>query len=262
MSRQNYYATRKRRFKQEVNKKFIVNLANTERRLQPRLGGRKLYFLLKKQFDKNGVAIGRDRFFNVLRENKMLVEKKKKKPRTTNSRHCLPVFHNLIQDMKITAPNQVWCSDLTYISTQEGFMYASLITDMHSRKIVGAYIGDSLESFGCITALEKALKDLPVDKKPIHHSDRGTQYCCHEYINRLLDNGLKVSMTEINHCYENAMAERINGILKDEYELDHVFSLKKQAVKVFYEAVEIYNYKRPHLSLDYQFPGQVHSKAA
>ena len=262
MSRQNYYTTRKRRFKQDINEDFIVNLVNAERRLQPRLGGRKLYFLLKKQFDQYSVAIGRDRFFNVLRENEMLIEKKKRKPRTTNSRHSLPVFHNLIQDMDITAPNQVWCSDITYISTQETFMYASLITDMYSRKIVGAYIGDSLESFGCITALKKALKDLPPDKKPVHHSDRGSQYCCHKYVNTLLDNGLKVSMTEINHCYENAMAERVNGILKDEYELDHEFSSKEQAVKAFYEAVEIYNYKRPHLSLDYQFPGQVHNKAA
>jgi putative transposase len=262
MSRQNYYATHKRRLKQNVNENFIINLVNKERSLQPRLGGRKLYFLLKKEFKENGIAIGRDRFFDVLRENGMLIEKKNAKPKTTNSRHCLPVFHNLVQDMAITAPNQAWCSDLTYISTLEGFMYASLITDMHSRKIVGGYIGDSLESFGCISALEKALKVLPQGKKPVHHSDRGTQYCCHAYVNRLLSRGLKVSMTEINHCYENAMAERVNGILKDEYGLDHVFSTKEQAVKAFYEAVEIYNYRRPHLSLDYKFPGQVHNNAA
>jgi len=262
MSRQNFYVTHNRRKRQKIEADLILRFARKERILQPRIGGRKLYFLLREKFKKNNIFIGRDRFFDLLRKNGMLIEKKKTSPKTTNSRHCLPVFRNLVKNMDIKASNEAWCSDLTYIRTIEGFMYASLITDMYSRKIVGAYIGDTLESFGCIMALDSALKDLPNGKKPVHHSDRGTQYCCHEYVHRLLGKGLSISMTEINHCYENAMAERINGILKQEYEMDYVFNTKKQAVKAFYEAVEIYNYRRPHLSLNYKFPGQVHDNAA
>jgi putative transposase len=192
----------------------------------------------------------------------MLIEKKKSTPKTTNSRHCLPVFHNLVKDIEITAPNQVWCSDLTYIRTDENFMYAALITDMYSRKIVGAYIGDSLESIGCLEALDKALSDLPKYKYPIHHSDRGTQYCCHAYFNKLKERKLSVSITEVNHCYENAMAERVNGILKQEYELDSTFKTKKQAETAFYQAIHLYNTRRPHMSLDYCIPAEVHERAA
>jgi putative transposase len=262
MSRQNYYAKRKRRVKEQIEEDLVLTLVKSERRIQSRIGSRKLLFLLKDDLNKNGVYIGRDRFFDLLRNNGLLIEKKKSKPRTTNSRHCLPVFRNLIKDTEITGPNQAWCSDLTYIRTGEGFMYASLITDMHSRKIVGAHIGDSLETYGCIAALDKALSTLPEDRKPIHHSDRGSQYCCHEYVKRLKNKSLPVSMTEINHCYENAMAERVNGILKQEYGLDYVFTTKEQTVKAFYEAIHIYNYRRPHMSLNYRKPAEVHEEAA
>jgi len=203
------------------------------------------------------------RFFNVLRDNKLLVERKKVfTPKTTNSRHSLPVFKNLLYLYEATAPNQIWVSDITYIRTEEGFIYGALITDAYSRKIVGAHAGYTLESEGCIKALKKALNDLPANRYPIHHSDRGCQYCCHEYIRTLTNRFLSVSMTEENHCYENAMAERVNGILKQEYNLDNSVATKKQAVKAFYEAIKIYNNRRPHMSLDYRFPGDVHKEAA
>jgi transposase InsO family protein len=174
----------------------------------------------------------------------------------------LPVFHNLIKDLELAAPNQVWVSDITYIRTGSSFIYVSLITDAYSRKIVGWNAGDTLEAIGCLNALQGALKELPGDCSPIHHSDRSCQYCCHAYVKALKKAGLKTSMTEQNHCYENALAERVNGILKDEYNLFARFTDKKQAIRAIKQALYLYNNKRPHLALDYQFPVQVHEKVA
>lgn len=262
MSRQNYYAARWLRQRRQVDEELIVKLVQRERRMQPRLGGRKLRYLIQPDLDEAGVAIGRDRFFEVLAEQDLLVVRKPGMPRTTNSRHSLPVFHNLLDGNQFTTPNEAWVSDLTYIRTDEGFMYAALITDVVSRKIVGAHIGDSLEAEGCLAALDQALSDLPEGKHPIHHSDRGCQYCCHAYVERLQERGLAISMTEIMHCYENAMAERVNGILKQEYELDRTFRTKAQACKAFEQAVWLYNHRRPHLKLNYRFPADVHKEAA
>lgn len=262
MSRQNYYKDRVSKKEKEIDEELILSLVCKERQIQPRLGGRKVLSIIKKELDAVSISIGRDRFLKLLKNNNLLIEKKKAKPKTTNSRHVLPVFHNEIKNMEITAPNQVWVSDITYIRTREGFMYAALITDMFSRKIVGAHIGDNLETYGCIAALDKALSDLPEGKCPIHHSDRGSQYCCHEYVNRLKDRNMQISMTEANHCYENALAERVNGIIKQEYELDQDFNTKKQAEAVFYQGVYLYNYRRPHLSLKYQIPASIHEKSA
>ncbi len=262
MSRQNYYAARRLRQRREVDEAMVVELVKRERRIQPRLGGRKLLHLVRPELDEAGVGIGRDRFFEVLAEHDLLVVRKPGRPHTTNSRHCLPVFHNLLVGSTFDAPNQAWVSDLTYIRTEEGFLYAALITDVFSRKIVGAHIGDSLEAEGCLAALDKALADLPPEMHPIHHSDRGCQYCCHAYVERLQERDLSISMTEIMHCYENAMAERVNGILKQEYELDSCFRTKAQARKAFKQAVWLYNHRRPHLALNYRFPADVHLDAA
>ena len=262
MSRQNYYAARRLRQRREIDDALIVELVRRERRMQPRLGGRKLLHLLRGDLDEANVNIGRDRFFEVLAKNDLLVVRKPGRPRTTYSRHSLPVFGNLMQDKVCSSPNEAWVSDLTYIRTDEGFLYAALITDAYSRKIVGAHIGDSLEAEGCLAALNQALAELPEDRYPIHHSDRGCQYCCHAYVERLQDRKLQISMTEIMHCYENAMAERVNGILKQEYELDRTFRTKAQAKKAFEQAVWLYNHRRPHLRLDYRFPADVHAEAA
>jgi putative transposase len=262
MSRQNYYAARRLRRRREIDEAMVIELVKRERRLQARMGGRKLLHLVRAELNEAGVQIGRDRFFEVLAEKNLLVVPKPRGPHTTNSRHSLPVFHNLFTGKTFDAPNQAWVSDLTYIRTDEGFLYAALITDAFSRKIVGAHIGQSLEVEGCLAALEKALSELPPGKHPIHHSDRGCQYCSHAYVERLQERELGISMTEVMHCYENAMAERVNGILKQEYELDQTFRTKAQARKAFEQAVWLYNHRRPHLRLDYRFPADVHQEAA
>ena len=262
MSRQNYYAVRCLRQRRQVDEGMIVELVKRERRMQPRLGGRKLLHLLSPELVEAGVDVGRDRFFEVLAEADLLVVPKSGTPHTTNSRHSLPVFSNLLADKDLCAPNEAWVSDLTYIRTDEGMLYAALITDAYSRKIVGAHISDNLEAEGCLRALDQALRELPVGKYPIHHSDRGCQYCCHEYVECLQARGLPISMTQIMHCYENAQAERINGILKQEYALDQTFRTKAQAKVAFEQAVWLYNHRRPHLRLNYRFPADVHAEAA
>lgn len=262
MSRQNYYAARQLRERRQVDEALILELVRRERRVQPRLGGRKLRHLLRADMAEAGVDVGRDRFFELLAEHELLVVPKPGAPHTTNSRHALPVFHNLLEGKVLRAPNEAWVSDLTYIRTDEGFLYAALITDAYSRKIVGAHIGDSLEAEGCLLALDQALGELPEGKRPIHHSDRGCQYCCHEYVGRLQARALPISMTEVMHCYENALAERVNGILKQEYEMDRTFRTKAQAREAFEQAVWLYNHRRPHLMLNYRFPAVVHAEAA
>jgi putative transposase len=260
MSRQNFYKGHKQHQKQQVNADLIEELVRAERAIQHRVGGKKLYIMLKQKLDKAGVKIGRDRFFEVLRDKDLLLDPLPKAPRTTNSRHYLPVFTNQFKNMILTEPNQAWVSDITYIRTDEGFLYLSLITDAYSRKIVGFHAGDTLETEGCLNALEKAVKELEGEKHPVHHSDRGSQYCSHLYTGRLRQHGLGISMTEENHCYENAMAERMNGILKQEYGLGSTFRTKRQAVKSVTQAVMLYNTRRLHLALKYKTPESVHKK--
>lgn len=262
MSRQNYYAARRLRQRRQVDEGLIVELVKRERQMQPRLGGRKLLHLLKADLEEAQVEIGRDRFFEILAQKDLLVVPKAGRPRTTHSRHSLPVFHNILAGRQFTGSDQGWVSDLTYIRTEEGFLYAALITDVYSRKIVGAHIGDNLEAEGCLRALDQALSQLAPGKRPIHHSDRGCQYCCHAYVERLQERELPISMTEVMHCYENALAERINGILKQEYEMDRTFRTKAQARKAFEQAVWLYNHRRPHQMLEYRFPADVHAEAA
>jgi transposase InsO family protein len=258
MSRQNFYKGRKQRNRHEVNAALIAELVRAERAIQPRLGGKKLYVLLKPKLQEAGIEVGRDRFFKVLGEKGLLLEPLPKAPRTTNSRHSLPVFRNLVTEMELSGPNQAWVSDITYIRTDEGFLYLSLITDAWSRKIVGYHAGDTLETEGCLRALERAVKELVEGMFPVHHSDRGCQYCSHVYTGRLRDYGLGISMTEEMHCYENAKAERVNGILKQEYYLGGCFRTKKQAVEAVEQAVCLYNTRRPHLALKYKTPETVH----
>lgn len=262
MSRQNYYVRRRQRQRRVHEEALVEQLVKQERRRQGRLGGRKLRHMLAPPMAEAGVRMGRDRFFELLRDKGLLVERKRGHVRTTNSRHSLPVFHNKLKDMKLTGPGQAWVSDLTYIRTEEGFMFAALITDAWSRKIVGSHISDSLEADGCLEALEQAIAQLSAGHFPTHHSDRGCQYCCHRYVERLQARQLGISMTEQSHCYENAMAERVNGILKQEYELDHCFRTKAQAREAFEQAVTLYNHYRPHTSLHYACPAQVHEQAA
>jgi transposase InsO family protein len=206
--------------------------------------------------------MGRDRFFRVLREHSLLPERLVGVPRTTNSRHSLPVFHNLVKELELTGPDQAWAADSTYIRSDEGFLYLSVLMDLWSRKIVGYHAGDTLEAGGAVHALEMALKEVPRGVFPVHHSDRGCQYCSHRYVEKLKAHGLLVSMTEERHCYENAHAERLNGILKQEYGLGSSFRSKKQALAAVDEAVVLYNTRRPHLSLNYETPEKMHPRVA
>ncbi len=262
MSRANWYKTRRHRKRRSVDKDLVLSLVKEQRRLHPRMGGRKLRDVLRFPLYEAGTCMGRDRFFELLRAEELLVPPAPKSCRTTNSHHCLPLFCNLVRDLAPSGPNQIWVSDITYIRTENDFVYLALIMDRYSRKIVGYHCGDTLEALGCITALSQALADLPKGCHPIHHSDRGCQYCSHEYVNCLKKHGLKVSMTETDHCAENAHAERINGTLKIEYGLGATFRNADQARHAVKQAVWLYNHRRPHASLHMRIPAEVHREAA
>jgi putative transposase len=259
MSRQNYYAQRQERKRRAVDGELVAGLVQRERRAQPRLGTRKLHHLLKQELKESGVRMGRDRMFEELRNRDLLLEPiPAPYPHTTQSCHNLPVFRNMVEGTKLRGPNEVWVSDLSYLRTAEGFLYLALITDKYSRKIVGWHVGDSLEAVGCVRALEVALAELPPASKPIHHSDQGSQYCCHEYVKRLQERGLPISMTEHNHCAENALAERMNGILKQEYGLGVELPSKASARLAVEQAISLYNTRRPHTKLNLRVPQEVH----
>jgi len=260
-SRQAFYKGRQAKMARRVDEEAIVELVRVERQRQPRLGARKLLVMLSSVWREMDVGIGRDRFFRLLRGRGMLVERRRRGTRTTNSRHGFHRWPNRIRHIVPSAINQVWVSDLTYIRTRQGFMYLSLVMDAYSRKIVGYYANDTLEAQGCIRALRMALDGLAAGARPIHHSDRGMQYCCHEYVGMLEKRGCPISMTEINHCYENAKAERLNGILKDEYGLAESFRAKTVATTAVHQAVTLYNEFRPHTRLNYRTPQAVHAAA-
>jgi transposase InsO family protein len=240
----------------------IIEIVHKRRRSLPREGVRKLKVSLDDEFTKANLKVGRDTLFNVLRKHQMLTLRKKYSSRTTNSHHRFYKYNNIIKDMKVTRPNKVWVSDITYIRTIKGFCYLALITDMYSRKIVGYDLSDSLELNGCVRALNKALYQAKDIKQLIHHSDRGIQYCSNVYTQILKRKKIGISMTEENHCYENAMAERVNGILKDEFYLDQTFDNVTHAKRATKNAINLYNEIRLHLSLDYKTPNMVYLKTA
>lgn len=263
MSRQNFYKQRRTRQTQEIDEGLIVSLVRRERRLQPRIGCKKLYDMLKNELAEAGVEIGRDRFLRVLKSHDLNVPPlPQRSHRTTNSCHNLPVFRNVIKELETTAPHQIWVSDITYIRTFEGFEYLALITDLHSRKIVGFHCCEDLDVSLPSAALEMALSNLPSNRYPIHHSDRGCQYCCGDYVSALENRDLPISMTEENHCYENCFAERLNGTLKQEYALGSTFATRSQARRAVEQAIWLYNHRRPHNSLKNRTPAAVHQIAA
>ena len=223
---------------------------------------RKLIRSLEKEFINANIKVGRDTLFKVLRKHNMLTLRKKSGARTTNSYHRFYKYNNIIKDLKVTRSNQVWASDIKYIRTVKGFCYLALITDMYSRKIVGYDLSDSLELKGCVRALNKAVYQAKNIKGLIHHSDRGIQYCSNLYTQILKRKKIDISMTEENHCYENAMAERVNGILKDEFYLDQTFENVAHAKRAAKSAINLYNEVRLHLSLDFKTPNMVYLKTA
>jgi len=262
LKRDAYYKYKDRADRRLEIEQQIVAIVRKRRRSLPREGVRKLIKSLNDDFEKQRLKVGRDTLFNVLRKNQMLTLRKKYSTRTTNSLHRFHKYRNIIKDLEVTRPNQVWVSDITYIRTVKGFCYLALITDMYSRKIIGYDLSDSLELKGCVRALKKALYQAKDVKGLIHHSDRGIQYCSNVYTQILKRKKIEISMTEENHCYENALAERVNGILKDEFYLDQTFSSVAHAKRATKNAINLYNEVRLHLSLDFKTPNYVHQNAA
>lgn len=261
MTVQNYYARRSVRGRRAVDVKLMLELVQAEREQQPRLGGRKLYHLIAPELRRAGVKMGRDRFFLELGKKGWLVERKRSEwPKTTRVDPNLPVFRNLVKGRTVTGPNQVWVADITYIRTQETFMYLGLITDKCSRKIVGFHLGESLGTEHVLKALRMALKGLQSGEQPIHHSDRGCQYASHAYVQAIRKAGMEMSMTEQNHSAENALAERVNGILKQEYWLDANFAGRVEARNATVRGIHLYNTRRPHTALGLATPEQVHQE--
>jgi putative transposase len=245
-----------------VDGELILKLVRAERQAQPRLGARKLRHVLQGALEEAGVALGRDRFFGLLRQEDLLVGPLPREwVNTTCSQHKLAVYPNRIRDLAVSGPNQVWVVDLTYVRTEEDFLFLSLVTDKGSRKIVGYHCAENLEAGGCVRALRMALAELPAGARPIHHSDRGTQYCSQEYGKVLAERGLTISMTEKNHCAENALAERMNGILKGEYGLGARWPSKALARRAVDTAIQMYNQRRPHTALGMRTPEEAHSLA-
>ncbi len=228
------------------------------RRQQTKLGTRKLYQELQKEIKLCGRGFGRDKFFELLRCNDLLVKRKRRYAVTTRSDHPFYKHDNKLAAARITAPHQAWVSDITYLRTRQGFAYLSLVTDVYSRKIVGWHVDASLGVDGTIKAVKQAMGQSKNTRGLIHHSDRGIQYCCYAYTNMLKEKGIQISMGEAGNCYDNAIAERVNGILKDEYLLDIEFPDLQYAAKATQEAVYLYNHKRPHWSLNLKKPAEVH----
>jgi transposase InsO family protein len=261
ITRDAYYKHFKRKKKQVAAAQRVVELVREERKDQPRAGTRKLYEALHYPFLYEGLKVGRDKLFDILRQHQMLVKRKKASCRTTDSYHRFHKYKNLVKDMAVTAPNQVWVADITYIRTVNGFCYLALITDLFSRRIVGYDLSDTLELAGCLGAFKRAQKAARPAAGLVHHSDRGIQYCSNQYVEELKRHSVKISMTEENHCYENAVAERVNGILKDEFYLDQCFFSTDHARMAAKNAIDIYNSKRLHLSLGYKTPNNVFKNA-
>lgn len=228
---------------------------------QPRIGGRKLYKLLSGELQQPEVKVGRDKFFSLLSEAGLLIKRKRKHVSTTNSHHRFYTYNNLLKNKLLSRSQQAYVADITYLRTQQGFVYLFLLTDAYSRKIVGWNLSNSLGIDGGLSALKMAIKHTNHPEGLIHHSDRGIQYCSNGYVKLLKKHKIQISMTEENHCYENGLAERVNGILKEDFLLDAVWPDYVTARKAVAHAVETYNNRRPHWSLGLQVPSVVHQKA-
>lgn len=226
-----------------------------------RLGARKLLPLVNEQLKKQGLSVGRDQLFQIMDAYGLKVrQRRRRKPRTTDNTHGFKRYPNLTETLELERSEQLWVSDITYVKVKEKFMYLSLITDAHSRKIIGYRLHEDLSAEGSMKALMMAVGNRQYPKrKLIHHSDQGVQYCTHNYVNMLKTNGIAISMASKGSPHENALAERINGILKQEYGLGKTIDTEDKARHLVDAAVESYNVKRPHQSLDGQTPVQIHN---
>jgi len=261
MSRQAFYQHCQRERDLEHQAHAVVKLVQPIRRHQPRIGTRKLHSLLGSSFAQADMKIGRDQLFHILRQARMLVQPQRAYHKTTDSHHRFRRHPNLLKagpaQVVPTGPEQVWVADITYLPTRGKFVYLSLVTDAWSRKIVGYHVHGSLQTEEVSQALKMALRERRGSTPVIHHSDRGIQYCSTYYQDIHRRHGLVCSMTDGYDCYQNALAERVNGILKGEFLLNRPEDLR-QAAKMVAQSVRIYNQERPHTALKYKTPDAVH----
>lgn len=260
ITRQAYYQNSWNSIDTTIEEELIIQEVRAIRKNHRRMGGRKLHDKLQLFLLAHGIKMGRDAFFDLLSANHMLVRKRKRRIQTTNSFHWLRKYPNLIRGFVPTAPNQLWVSDITYWKIRDKHVYISFITDACSHRIVGYHLAETLEAIESVQALKMALSGLGPEghSQLIHHSDRGIQYCSSNYVKLLQDNDIKISMTENGDPLENAIAERVNGIIKDEYLNDHLVVTIKEARKLLSAAVELYNRDRPHMSIGNLTPNQIH----
>jgi putative transposase len=260
-SRSGYYKSLETHIEAELQEELIIKLVQDIRRYQPMIGGKKLYRLLKQDLTEMAGSVGRDKFFDILRKRRLLVKRKRRYAKTTDSSHHFRKHKNKLKEKLLTGPNQAYVSDITYLRTRAGFVYLFLQTDAYSRMITGWDLSESLAIEGAMRALKMTIRQSRETKGAIHHSDRGIQYCSKDYVKLLKKQEMEISMTEENHCYENAIAERVNGILKEEFLLCQEFADKDNALKAVREAIKSYNERRPHWSLGLCTPWQVHLAA-
>lgn len=259
-SRQSYYKLKRREDEKKQEEERFIKKVQTIRKKMPRIGTRKLHYILTEELKQEGIKLGRDKMFEILGKNGMLIKKRRRYVQTTNSKHWLKKYPNLIKGVEIERPEKLWVSDITYIKTDEGFCYLTMITDAYSRKIVGYNTSKSLGNEGTIKALKMAIKKRKTREELIHHSDRGLQYCSKEYVELLEANKIKISMTEQSDPYENALAERMNRTIKEEFLMIDKFRDYQLLKRTVAESVDIYNTERPHLSCAMQYPADVHEQ--
>lgn len=261
ISRQAYYKQCHGQRQRAERENCVIGWVTQKRLEQPRLGTRKLHYLLRQPLYDAKIKLGRDGLFDILRSARMLVQPKRAYHKTTDSYHHFWRHPNLLkegeQQVKANTAEQVWVADITYLPTPDKYVYLSLVTDAYSRKIVGYHVHDSLQTEQVSRAFQMALKGRQTRHKLIHHSDRGIQYCSAYYQEIHRRHGITCSMTDGYDCYQNALAERVNGILKMEFLLDRPANLD-EARKMVAQSVHIYNQKRPHTSLKYKTPDEVH----
>jgi hypothetical protein len=259
-SRQAYYKQLRYKEKCQLQGELIIQQVIDYRKVQKRLGTVKLLWLMEPFFKQHEISIGRDSMFDLLRFNGLLIGKgKSNKPKTTDSKHWMKKHPNLIENLTPRMAGGLWVSDITYIELCLGYSYLSLVTDAYSRKIVGYHLSDQLTAAGPVAALEMAIQACDNTAGLIHHSDRGTQYCCNDYVEILQEREISISMTQSGDPRDNAIAERVNGILKSEL-LEDVYTDVTAARTSVVKAVNTYNYLRPHRSLNMLTPAMAHSK--
>jgi len=257
-TKQAYYQRINYEYQEEVKGEILYQTVKKHRSLMPRIGGRKLHYLISQELPE-GLQIGRDKFFDWLRANHLLVRQQRTRIFTTNSHHWLHKYPYLLQDYEPTGPNQLWVSDITYIMTEEGLMFLFLLTDAWSKKILGWKLSDNMRAENATTALRMALRQWKDrTNRLIHHSDRGVQYCSEKYVKLLEKNGIEISMTQNSNPLDNSIAERVNGIIKGEWVKQEKLETKQGAISYIKRVISIYNNKRPHLSLGMMTPEYCH----